>query len=444
MIEIDPERLGKESTSTANRRRRCVGSVNLVRALREANSLPAQEPDSDAQSGTLVHRARCGEAVTLSVREAETLRTLERLETLVVTDWAGNDEYTLLGREVRLWLHQDLEPIHSGQFDVAYGTLTTRRMLILDYKTLFGEVSPAEENDQMRELVALARFNYPACESFTVAILQPWVTHRPSIAHYDVAEAELALRLLRLSIADAADPDAPRTPGAWCKHCPALGNCEEARSHLRMTYDLSKRIENGGFALPIGTEGARMLDSIETAETTLKALKASYKALITQEPDAVPGWYLREGNTVREITDVLEAAKIAETTIGLTSEEFLKCVRLNVGTLEEFVARLFPPKTGKEEFNKIFGSIITWKQNAPILSRESARKGRHKEIANGTEHCEKCGRELNASESVWLELNAYTGQWRDQSMTEFKPGQSQGWFAFGKDCAKEMIQKQLR
>jgi uncharacterized protein DUF2800 len=384
MIEIDPERLGKDSASTANRRRRCTGSSNLIRVLRKSNSLPPLEPDPNAISGTLVHRARCGEALTLSPREAETVRTLERLETLVVTDWAGRDEYTLLGREVRLWLHQDLEPIHSGQFDCAYGTLSTRRMLILDYKTLFGEVSPAEENDQMRELVALARFNFPECLSFTVAILQPWVSHRPSVAHYDQYEAELALRLLRLSIAEAADPDAPRTPGPWCNHCPANPGCEEARAFVGKTYNLAKRIENGGFVLPIGPEGARVLDSVETAETVLKALKASYKALIETDPNAVPGWYMKEGNKVREIGDVLGALKIAETTIGLIPEELLGCTKLNVGALEELVCPLLdlPPKAAKEEFNRLFSPVITLKQNAPILARESARKGRHKELTN--------------------------------------------------------------
>ena len=382
MMEIDPERLGKQSASSAYANRRCAGRTNLIRALKEANALPAREPDPDAQSGAIVHLAKCGRySGTLSAQQAETLRTLDRMETLVVTDWAGQDEYTLLGREQRLWLHQELEPVHSGQFDVAYGTLSTRRMLILDYKTLFGEVSPAEENDQMRELVALARFNYPACESFTVAILQPWVTQRPSIAYYDVYEAELALRLLRLSIADAADPDAPRIPGAWCKHCPALGACEEAKSHLRMTYDLTKRIQNGQFALPIGPEGARILDSLETAETTLKALKASYKALIASEPDSVPGWYIKEGNKVREILDIRRAYNIAAEYISL--DDFLSATKLSIGALQEAIGRAVNQsgKALEQHFNATFEPVITLKQNSAVLARESASKGRHKEIA---------------------------------------------------------------
>ena len=68
MITIDLERLDLDSASSARRRRRCSGSANLVRALRSNGSLPAPEPDPDAQSGTNVHRGYCGEEVDLTPR----------------------------------------------------------------------------------------------------------------------------------------------------------------------------------------------------------------------------------------------------------------------------------------------------------------------------------------------------------------------------------------
>lgn len=54
-------------------------------------------------------------------------------------------------------------------------------------------------------------------------------------------------------------------------------------------------------------------------------------------------------------------------------------------------------------------------------------------------HCEKCGRELNPQDAVWLELNCSTGKWRDNTFPEFPPEQSQGWFPFGKACADKVI-----
>jgi hypothetical protein len=303
------------------------------------------------------------------------------MEGLLVADWAGNDQYTLLGREKRLWLHHQLEPVHSGQFDVAYGTISTRRILILDGKTLFGEVSPAESNDQLRELVALAFFNYPACLEFTVAILQPWVSQRPSVAVYDQPEAELSLRLLRLSLEQANDPDAPRTPGPWCLHCPAITQCEEARTQSAVTYSLAKRIQEGQYALPTGAKGAQVLDLIAAAEPVLKALRERYKEVLLQDPHAVPGWYLREGKKVREILDIRKAYELASPSIGL--EEFLAATSLKLSALEQTfgLAKELKGKALQEAFNNTFAPVISIKHYAPELSRVSERKGRHKELA---------------------------------------------------------------
>src|SRR4029077_810978 len=127
---------------------------------------------------------------------------LVRLEQMLVTDWAAGREIALLAREQRLWLHSGITPLHSGRYDVAYVTTDFSAMLIIDGKTLMHPVAPADTNDQLRELVALAHFNYPAIKTFTVAIMQPHVERATSMAIYDELEAELALRLLRWHLND--------------------------------------------------------------------------------------------------------------------------------------------------------------------------------------------------------------------------------------------------
>jgi hypothetical protein len=303
------------------------------------------------------------------------------MERLVVADWAGSDAYTLLGREQRLWLHDGLDPVHSGQFDVAYGTIHSRRMLILDGKTLFDEVDAAARNDQLRELVALARFNFEFCTEFTVAILQPWVSAKPSVAVYDQAEAELSLRMLRAAIADSADPAAPRTPGAWCQYCPAISQCEEARSHIGHTYRLAKRIQDGGFTIPLGESGARFLESIKTAETVLAAMKAAYREILSSDPTAVPGWYMKSGSAVREITDIAAALAIARD-LGLPDSSLVKATRLALGAFQDLIGQALHLRGTalQERFDQLFGATITLKTNAPELARESPRRGRHKEL----------------------------------------------------------------
>jgi hypothetical protein len=56
--------------------------------------------------------------------------------------------------------------------------------------------------------------------------------------------------------------------------------------------------------------------------------------------------------------------------------------------------------------------------------------------------CEHCGRKLDESKIVWLELSFRTGQW-------FQPGacpenESQGGFPFGRACAKTVMAEQSK
>src|SRR5215472_9882719 len=153
----DSERLDLPSASSAYRRRRCTGSENLIGELRKRGLLKEIPPGADATSGTLVHAAWAGQDVQLSPAQEQTLATLKDLETMVLADWGALEPYLLLGREQRLWCRKGIEPLHSGQYDVAYvsadldGRLTWERALILDAKTLYGEIDPAEHNDQLRE-----------------------------------------------------------------------------------------------------------------------------------------------------------------------------------------------------------------------------------------------------------------------------------------------------
>src|SRR5215510_5402496 len=278
----DPERLDLPSASGAARRKGCKGSENLIDELR-SRGLLYQLPVSDAAKwGSQIHAAWAGQAAQLDSKQQGTLEDIQRMETLVLADWSGGKPYALLGREVRLWLRNGIDPLLSGQYDVAY--TQGARVLILDAKTLYSEVEPAEHNDQLRELVALFHFNYPELHHFTVAILAPHGKERITIATYDHFEAELALRLLRLSLSESADPFAPRTPGPWCKHCPAQLHCEELRALIPHVQEkIATRIEAGQFQLPLGTAGSNLLHQVHTAKAVIKSLEEAYKAELSRD-----------------------------------------------------------------------------------------------------------------------------------------------------------------
>lgn len=377
MNATDSERLSLPSASSANRRRNCRGSQNLISELSERKLLHSKEPTADAQSGTRVHLGWAGQDDTkLSSAEHLTLIELARLEIMVLEDWAGNQiqDVTMLGREQRLWLHEGLQPLHSGQYDVAYQS--DSRVLILDGKTLYGELDPASHNDQLRELVALFRFNYPAITHYTVALLVPNQAERISIATFDELEAELALRLLRLSLIEASDPAAPRIPGPWCQYCPAVNNCEEARTLVGHFNDsLADRIHSGQFTMPLGERGAQLLDQIKIAKSIIKNLEEAYKTELSTNPDSLPGWHLRNGKKIRQITEVeqaLEAWKNARLDIA----DFLASTDISVSRLMERYGHAagIKGKRLEQEFNAAFSDLITFKQYAPELERDSRPK----------------------------------------------------------------------
>jgi len=365
---IDPERLDLPSASSANRRARCIGSENLIRELRARDLLEPLPESPDAKWGTDIHAAWAGKELQLQAEAQATLEDIKRMETLVLADWSSGEPYSLLGREVRLWLRDGIMPVASGKYDVAY-TQGTNRVLILDAKTLYSQLEPAAHNDQLRELVALLRFNYPLFEDFRVAILAPHATQPISIAYFDRFEAELALRLLRLSLFQSNDPNAPRTPGPWCKVCPAQLNCPELRALVPLPKEtLAQRVERGDFTLPLGTEGSSFLHQIHTAKAVIKSLEEAYKEIVLKDPNALPGWALRNGKKIREISNT-SAALQTWIDAHCNPNDFLASATVSITTLQARFGQAtgFKGKRLTQKFNQLFATELTYKQYAPEL-----------------------------------------------------------------------------
>ena len=372
---IDPERLDLPSASDAYARRRCLGRYQLIRHLKatgqlaELALLDSRAADGRyAAFGDRIHAAWAGQQIALEGFERETLEKMLRLEQMLLSDWAAGREVAIFAREQRIWLHNGITPLHSGRYDVAYTTVNFDSMLIIDGKTLTHPVAPADTNDQLRELVALAHFNYPAIKSFTVAIIQPNVERPTSIATYDELESELALRLLRWHLSDICARDLPRIYGDWCVHCPALPFCPEAKAAIEpiSAYQLERDSENK-LVLPIGQPGAEFLRRLVLAKTLCETIVAAYRAYLEQHPDDLPGWTLKPGKTKRAITEVHLALNALAESISL--EQFLDCTNVSIGKLQT----AFGASTGlkgkalRDSFNARLGEILEFNTDAPSL-----------------------------------------------------------------------------
>jgi hypothetical protein len=52
-------------------------------------------------------------------------------------------------------------------------------------------------------------------------------------------------------------------------------------------------------------------------------------------------------------------------------------------------------------------------------------------------HCERCGEKLDEKAAVWMEMNCMTALfYREEG--KVPEDESQGWFSFGKACAKRV------
>ncbi len=210
-----------------------------------------------------------------------------------------------------MWLRDGLTPIFSGKYDVAYADFGFHTAAIFDHKTGRLEVDAAERNLQMRDLAALWHSNFPRTETLDVIIIQPRITHEPSICRYETRELDQALDLLKLNLTQIADLDAPRTPGHHCKYCPARAHCEEAKNYsIQAPRLLLQRIESGEVSLPLGAKGKAVLESIDAGYKILDSLWEAYQKLVAADPEAIPGWHLSDGREIRTITNYRQARDI--------------------------------------------------------------------------------------------------------------------------------------
>jgi len=382
MSGFDSERLELPSASSGALRARCRGAWNLICELRAAGKIAPETDSPAAQSGTRIHESRAAgeerhEQIMLDYSEKKTAQLLTQIEEDLVAGVFSGEEPVLIGREERLWMRNGITPLSSGRYDYAYRDEDWTLVLIVDDKTGRVEVSEAADNDQLRELAALAYLNFPrTVERFDVAIVQPWITHEPSIATFDRFEAELAVRLLRLNLLQISDPEAVRTPGKHCGYCPAIAHCEENRLYTGRTTKLSERIKAGELDLPLGERGKKFLDSVLVAERICSEIKALYKTALENDSDAVPGYYLKEGRRIRELVE----PKMAFERLGLSLDQFLACGSFSLPALEEALALAcgLSPKEGEKELAKLAGDLIQTRRAAPTLT-PIGRRGRAKE-----------------------------------------------------------------
>lgn len=310
----------------------CPGQFQAQQGLPEIRT---EQDDAEAGYGNALHAALADRDVRLGLKpsglpeEAEDLRmTCERIceQLLFMPSLDGISDLDHPWRDVneaRFWLlaksraevfSPGTTPIFSGQIDRLY--ICGKVGLIVDFKSLFGHHERSDRNLQLRAYAVLAANEYDL-ETVHCAIVQPRVSRTPVVVTYDESALVTAEVELHEILAAAFAPSPPRVAGPQCRYCRAQFVCETAiaaREQVALIYPDRKA--------PIARETiARVLELKPAILSVIRAAEAQARALLKDDPAALPGWELRDGKQNREITDMQKLfERMAE--VGVTQEEF--------------------------------------------------------------------------------------------------------------------------
>lgn len=373
-----------ETPAVTDERRGCTSASNalsdsLCEGRHQAQKGIPQPPETeDARFGKMVHEALAtGDTSKLDGSQLSIYDQSVEIRTKVIEDFFGPDALKAKRFiEQRLWCvvkapesKQSYE--HSGQPDlvVRFGP----KALVLEYKTLPGDVPEGPANLQLRDQVVLASGAYMV-KSIGAAVIQPLVTHSPSVVMYDEAsikrsEAEMFARVIKSN-----SPNAKRTAGpTQCQFCLARHTCKEYMQMVSKSVPTTTMSELSLVSVKDWTpeQRATFCERYPVAAKWIEECRQQIKTLIKESPDAVPGFKLEEGNKVRTVTNLNELHGRFLAAGGAT-KDFLSCMKLGMGNFETALraATKLKGKALNAKVEELLTGIVEFKQNDSSITRE--------------------------------------------------------------------------
>jgi hypothetical protein len=401
-MTTDP-RQGLPSASGLYRLRNCPGSYRMGREAIARGMTPPDDNEA-AASGTRIHRWLETESAedwnALDYDEMQMANWCQAQAQWLLADFAkrhGDIEWETRERRFAITafgvtgdIAAGLPWIGSGQADDVIWC--GDHLLILDYKTGRGDITPADANDQLRGLAALSFFLL--AESVTVAIVAP-LSGQPTVAVFDREALKAAKAWLVQTWLDA--PHATETAaGDWCQYCPARLICTAYAAHNAQTL---APLTTGG--LPDGkvkealfarayeenaTTLAEMGERVKMLEWGAAAIKSAIRKRLEEggagaDELRAAGWSLKEEGGAREITDPDKAAQLLAPLLagaeGGATAALMRAAKLSAATLTEELHKASGKKsatryniTGKEAKELLastLGDLIVQKPRTKLV-----------------------------------------------------------------------------
>jgi len=265
--------------------------------------------------------------------------------------------------EQRFWLKKVGTECFSSRVDFAAFSHDWRKLLIVDYKSGPGIYPDATMNWQIHGSIAAMAYSvaesdpekFDKLKTVYGAIIQPLVTVKPEILELDAAEIAPLQTQVRHALSAAKLKSPPRIPGLHCMYCPVSGACPEAQAATPLVIET--RWKDQLPDLPPASI-ARMLPYVSVIQQRLDALKERAKDILRKDPDALPGYVLKEVAGGHEVKDVNAFAKVVSDHVG--RDDLRPLMKLPVAQVRDMWVERYSKSanTTKVEAKKVWELLI--------------------------------------------------------------------------------------
>ena len=298
---------------------------------------------SESKEGTIRHSLAEMDMPVEEIEDDERAKAIQIAKSSVAsikaTTVKGNG-YVV--KEQRMWLRNSKGvPFMSGKPDYVEIVPQYKTALIVDYKMLYGEHSPAHANAQLFTLAAMVMQENKNLQECYVALVTPMLDPPFSVSSLkrDLVK-QWAQKLYEL-YEQVQSTEAKRTAGPkQCKYCRALPFCPEARQLLdqvmeRSIEEISKDPD----------ELSKVYAMASMYEKFAASIKSIVRTKLKDDPESVTGLKLGRGMKIAKY-DTEKAISVLQSH-GFDIDELHKFVKLS----EKNLVDVWAQRTGESKAN---------------------------------------------------------------------------------------------
>jgi len=345
--------------STLRRRELCRGSLAVEKDLPDV-------PNTDSLRGTRLHSLI---ADVILRKETEAANSEEQAIVQDMYDFFQDRcfGYLPIFTEVEhpLEYKKDDKVLFHGTCDVLAINPATKTGIIIDWKTGFRDLTPAEDNVQ-GAAYAIAAMQMYGLDVVTVIFYNP-VIHQKT--EYDFSWSANLNRSIEKIVTDAENGEGMLCPGEeQCMYCKAAlhGTCKAFRAMAEEVYQVAKTQPLEMLSI---MPDATLAEVIEKGKLIGKFLESAEKELKNrcELSGEVAGWTLKEVSGGREADDLKGLWGMLKP--ELDQDDFLSCCKVSIPSLEKLFIKATgdPVKIGKERFADLTADYITEKPARKML-----------------------------------------------------------------------------